>query len=197
MDKIALVGFPQATIANDILWLMQTAGHAVEILHPDNFLSNQFNDSTKFIIVVTKDMSLREQCTTKLDNNNLSRASFINNTSIVDPGADIGVGSVILQFSSVGYQSKLGKDCFMAPYTMLSHKSTVGQGTVMLPGTIVSGSTSVGKFCVFGLKSSTIDGLSVCDHVELAAGDMLTKNIEQAGWYVGSPARRRDPLISS
>ena len=190
MTKIVLVGFPEATITNDIFNLICNDNLNVTILHPDKFLNDEFEKTDKFAVTVTRDILLRKQIINKLDQDNLQRATFVHKSCVVDPGSTIGDGTIMSQFSSVLYQSTIDKDCLIAPYCMIAHKSVVGQGTMLMPGSMIAGSTTVGKFCILGLRSSIIDNINICDDVQLGAGALITKNISLPGHYVGAPARK-------
>lgn len=190
MSKIILVGFPQATLTNDILNLILVSGQSAEILHPHQFLSNNFNRTDKFLVTVTKDLDLRKQLISKLDQENLERATYIHHFAVVDQQAVIGPGTFVGPFASVFNNATIGKDCIIAPYCMISHNAEIGQGSILHPGAMIAGTTKIGKYCLFGLRSTVIDKIEICDNVVVGASSFITKPITVAGTYVGTPARK-------
>lgn len=189
MSKIKIIGFKQATLANDFVGLFCNDDTA-EIIEPDLFLQGQYNDNDQFVIAVTRDLKLRQQLIQELDQRKLKRATLVHHTCVIDRHAEVGEGSVISQFASALWKSNLGKDCLVAPYSMIAHSSSLGQGSLMQPGSMIAGSTTVGSMCVLGMRANVIDKLNICDWVEIGAAALITKNIDQPGLYLGQPARK-------
>jgi acetyltransferase-like isoleucine patch superfamily enzyme len=44
--------------------------------------------------------------------------------------------------------------------------------------------------CLIGAGAVILDKLSICDNVIIGAGSVVTRDINDAGTYVGSPAKR-------
>ena len=190
MSKIKIIGYNQATLANDFVGLFRTHGQSINIIEPDDFFQGNYKDNNQFVVAVTRDLELRKQLIDELDKRLLSRATLVHPTAVIDPHAEVGEGSVISQFASALWRSTIGRDCLIAPYSMIAHQSSLGQGSLMQPGSMVAGSTTIGSMCVLGMRSNVIDKLSVCDWVEAGATALITKNIDQPGLYLGQPARR-------
>lgn len=190
MSNINLIGFPQATLTNDMHNLIVSDGNVVTIVHPYDFFNHKYDKDIPCMISVVRDTALRKQLIEYIDNNNIPRASFIHKTCVVDSTSIIGPGAFLGPYASVYFQATVGSDCIIAPYAMLSHKSSIGTGSIMHPGSIVAGTTQIGKYCLLAIRSSVIDNLSICDDVLIGAGALVTKNIDTPGNYIGSPARR-------
>jgi UDP-3-O-[3-hydroxymyristoyl] glucosamine N-acyltransferase len=190
MSKIKIIGYNQATLANDFVGLFRTHGQSIDIIEPDDFLQGNYKDNDRFVVAVTRDLELRKQLITTLDERLLSRATLVHSSCVIDSHAEVGEGSVISQFASALWRSTIGRDCLVAPYCMIAHQSSLGQGSLMQPGAMIAGSTTIGSMCVLGMRSNVIDKLSICDWVEAGAAALITKNIEQSGLYLGQPARR-------
>lgn len=190
MNDINVIGFAQATLTNDMVNLMSATGHNVTIVSPDNFFNNNYNPDVSFIVAVVRDKELRRECIDKLTKDNLTRATFIHPTAVVDKTAQVDSGCFIGPFSSIFYQAIIKSDCILGPYSMVSHCSTLGKGCILHPGTIIAGSTNVGDYCLTGVRSTVIDKLTICDDVVIGAGSLVSKNITISGTYVGYPARK-------
>lgn len=186
---INIVGFPQATLTQDIYNLMSQT-HAVEILHPNEFVSGNHANDVQFLVAVTRDKCLRQTLIEHLSAHNLQRATYIHPSAVVDSQATINGGVFIGPFASVFNQAVVCKDCIIGPYSMISHAATLGSGSIMHPGAMIAGSTTVGQYCLLGMRSTIIDKLTICDNVIIGAGSLVTKHITVAGHYVGAPARK-------
>jgi UDP-3-O-[3-hydroxymyristoyl] glucosamine N-acyltransferase len=189
MSNVVIIGFEQATITRDFCNLISQS-HTVDVLHPDKFLAGDYSINSKFLISVTRDKDLRQTLAEYLDTHGLQRATYIHPSVVVDPQAIVNDGVFIGPFSSVFNQATIHKDCILGPYSMVSHRASLGQGSIMHPGAMIAGSTNVGQYCLFGMRSTTIDKLEICNNVVVGAGSLINKNILESGHYVGSPARK-------
>lgn len=189
MSNIVIVGFEEATITRDFCNLISQT-HTVTVLHPDELLAGKYSVGSKFLISVTRDKDLRQLLIEYLDVHNLQRATYIHPSAVIDSQAVINGGVFIGPFASVFNQATIYKDCILGPYSMISHRASLGQGSIMHPGAMIAGSTNVGRYCLFGIRSTVIDKLEICDNVVVGAGSLINKNILESGNYVGTPARR-------
>jgi UDP-3-O-[3-hydroxymyristoyl] glucosamine N-acyltransferase len=55
---------------------------------------------------------------------------------------------------------------------------------------MIAGATLVGNNCTFNFKSSVLNRLRICNDVIVGAASTITKDITNAGTYVGTPARK-------
>ena len=68
----------------------------------------------------------------------------------------------------------------------IAHNVRIGAHTAMAALSGVSGSTVIGKRCMFGGQSGTVGHISICDDVVVGGVTMISKDITQPGFYVGS-----------
>ena len=190
MKPVVLLGFEQSTLTNDIANTIKQVNANVTIVNPSQFLQHGGTYSVEYMVTVSLDLDLRQQVIEKLDQDQLSRATFVHSTAVVDATAEVLPGTWIGPFASLFYQSMVGKDCMIAPYSMISHKTQIGHNCLINPGSIIAGSTKIGNRCTLGLRSTVIDKLDICDQVYIGAGSMITKSISEPGRFVGNPARR-------
>lgn len=186
--KIALVGFSQATLVKDFTWLIKQQGHRVYVIDPDTFLSSQCDDELEFLVAITKDMNLRQQCVEHIGS--AKKYTYIHESAQIANDASVGAGCFIAPFCLISSGAVIGSDCIISPYSMVSHASMVGKGTILQPGCLIAGSTVIKEFCKFGMKSTVLDHLSLAAYTEVGAGAMVTKNIqEQSMLAIGAPAK--------
>ena len=58
-------------------------------------------------------------------------------------------------------------------------------------GAKLSGTVSVGKSTWIGIGASVSNNLSICEGCMIGAGAVVVKDIDEAGTYVGVPAKKR------
>lgn len=190
-NNLYLIGFPQSIMVREIANSLDHGAYEIKMIEPGRFLAGETKTTDLHLVCVTRDMHLRKTIVDKLNHGPYSRYTYIHPSSVISPDAVIGAGSFIAAFALVGAKCRVGDHCIVNPYCLVGHLSDLGEGSIMNPFSAISGSTNVGKFCKLGIRSTAIDKISMTDFVELAAASTLTKSVEQSGFYVGSPARRR------
>lgn len=189
MNKVCIIGFPEAALTQDIQNIMHEFYH-VSVKTPDEALFSKIQLDEQYIVSVTQDLALRQQLCEWLDKNQLSRATFVHPTASVSSQANLASGVFVGPFASVFCHASIAKDCIVGPYSMVSHFSNIGKNTLIHPGSMIAGSTNIGENCLLGLRSTVLDHLTICNGVTVGAGSMITKSITQSGKYVGNPARK-------
>lgn len=68
----------------------------------------------------------------------------------------------------------------------IGHNVHIGAHTAMAAAAAVSGSTVIGKRCLFGGQAGIAGHVNICDDAVIAGATMITKNIVEPGYYMGS-----------
>ena len=117
-------------------------------------------------------------------------------------GDDVFIGPFVeIQKSvSIGRATRIQSHCFICELVSIGEECFVGHG-VMFINDIFSGggpakgnralwkATSVGNRVSIGSNASILPVL-ICDDVVIGAGAVVTKDINEPGFYVGNPARK-------
>jgi UDP-3-O-[3-hydroxymyristoyl] glucosamine N-acyltransferase len=187
---IVILGFATASVTADYVGMFTQAGYAVKVLEPPKFLLGEYDPGDQYIISVTKELSLRKQLSAKLDEDNLTRATFVHESCWIDPTAVIGPGTFLSPFCTVASNARIGKDCLLAPYCLVGHISQLGDCCLLNPAVTIPGGCNVESGCKLNVRSTLIDYIHVASGSQIGAGALVTKNIDTPGFYVGTPARR-------
>lgn len=135
---------------------------------------------------------------------------FGENVKVVEPlnvyGCEIGDNTFIGPFVEIQKDVKIGKNCKVQSHSFICELVTIGDNTVIAHGVMfindlfaIGGpangdknlwkSTTIGNNVSIG-SNTTILPVSICDNVVIGAGSVVTKNITEAGIYVGNPAKK-------
>ena len=68
----------------------------------------------------------------------------------------------------------------------IGHNVHIGAHTAIAASAAVSGSTLIGKRCMLGGQVGIAGHVNICDDVVIAGATMITKDIVEAGYYMGS-----------
>lgn len=134
---------------------------------------------------------------------------FGENVKIVEPvnlyGCEIDSGCFIGPFVeiqnnvSIGLRTKIQSHSFICSLVTIGSDCFIGHGVMFINDVFTSGgpamgdktkwkSTTVADHVSIG-SNATILPVSICSHVVIGAGSVVTKTILQPGIYVGNPAK--------
>lgn len=183
--RVAIIGFKEATLINEYRhWLSQEFSGTIDVVHPDHLVPRP---DSAYIVAIARDLKLRAFVIDQLENWPL--VTYIHPTAVIHKQSRILGGTFIGPFASVYYEATVNQHCIVAPYCMISHGTNLGEASILHPNVTISGSCVIGQHCVFGVRSTVIDKISICNDVFVGAGSLVTKNIATPGHYMGVPAR--------
>jgi len=133
---------------------------------------------------------------------------FGNNVTVVQPvnlyGCTIGNDSFVGPFVEIQKGANIGKRCRIQSHSFICELVTIGDecfvshGAMFINDLFVTGGpaekpqlwrpTKLGNQVSVG-TNATILPVTICDHVVIGAGAVVTKDITVPGIYAGNPAR--------
>lgn len=139
---------------------------------------------------------------------------FGERVTVVEPvnlyGCRIGDGVFIGPFVEIqkgvhiGHRTRIQSHSFVCELVTIGDDCVVAHGVMFINDLFATGgpakgdlslwkSTRVGNRVSIG-SNATILPVSICDHVVIGAGAVVTRDIDQPGIYAGNPARRLRPF---
>lgn len=139
---------------------------------------------------------------------------FGENVTVVEPvniyECAIGDGSFIGPFVEIQKGVTIGERCKIQSHAFICELVTIGDdcfishGAMFVNDTFSTGApargkkelwkpTLIGNHVSIG-TNATLLPVSICDHVVIGAGAVVTKDIDTPGFYVGNPARLLKPM---
>lgn len=109
----------------------------------------------------------------------------------------IGEGTVILANVVVNAGSIIGKHCILNSGSIIEHDNYIDDFVHVSVGARLAGSVHIGNKTWVGIGANIRNNLSVCAGCMIGAGAVIVKNIEEAGTYVGVPAKRKSTKIKN
>jgi acetyltransferase-like isoleucine patch superfamily enzyme len=133
---------------------------------------------------------------------------FGKDVTVVQPvnlyGCTIGDGSFVGPFVEIQTGAKIGRRCRVQSHSFICELVTIGDdcfishGAMFINDLFDTGgpaekrelwrSTTIGNRVSIG-TNATILPVRICDGAVIGAGAVVTKDITEAGFYVGNPAR--------
>ena len=137
--------------------------------------------------------------------------TFGTNVKVVQPanlyGCAIGDDCFIGPFVeiqkdvTIGPRTRIQSHSFVCELVTIGADCVVAHGVMFINDTFATGgpargdktkwkSTTIGNHVSIG-SNATILPVSICDHVVIGAGSVVTRDITEPGIYAGNPARKR------
>ena len=149
------------------------------------------SDSPRVLHVAIREVQTGRNVTL-VEPSNLYECS-IGDDSFVGPFVEIQRGVMI------GARTKVQSHAFICELVTIGDDCFIGHGVMFTNDTFINGGpargdrslwreTKIGNRVSIG-SNATILPVIICDGAVIGAGAVVTRNIEQAGVYVGSPAR--------
>lgn len=122
-------------------------------------------------------------------NNGGKIATLIHPSVIISSNVVIGSGTVIMPGSIINCNSVIGQGCIINTATTVDHDNTIGDYVHLSPGVHLAGTVYIGNHSWLGIGSVVKNNISIADNCIIGAGAVVLKNIDEAGVYIGIPAR--------
>ena len=145
------------------------------------------NGETEAFLAVG-DGALRESFYLRLGDK-VSYPSLFHPSSIIGEDCLFGIGTTVLPLCSVTANVRVGCFAKLGSHIGIGHDSVIGDYFTASPKVTVSGNVKIGKHVFLGTASVILPGITICDHVIVGAGAVVTKDISEPGTYVGIPAK--------
>lgn len=134
---------------------------------------------------------------------------FGENVTVVEPvnmyGCTVGSNSFIGPFTEIQKDVVIGERCkvqshtFICELVTIGHDCFIGHGVMFVNDLFSEGGpargkkelwkkTTIGNHVSIG-SNATILPVTICDHVVIGAGAVVTKSITKTGFYAGNPAK--------
>jgi len=114
--------------------------------------------------------------------------SVIDPTAIILSGVSIGPGTLVLGYSYVGVDVRLGQACILSMNCLVGHDSSLGDYVHLTPGVRFGGNVNIGEESFVGLGAVVLPGVHIGRRVTVGAGAAVTRDLPDGVVAAGVPA---------
>ena len=143
---------------------------------------------TEFIVAFGNNQ-LRLSTYEHLLDNGASMVSVIHPNAVISQYAQIGTGTVVMAGAVINYNSVIGHACIINTLASVDHDCNIKNGVHLAPRSSLAGGVDVGDASWIGIGSVVIEYKKIANNIQIGAGGVVINNLENAGVYVGNPAR--------
>lgn len=120
----------------------------------------------------------------------LSWYAAVHPTAVISPSAVINEGTVVMANAVVNADAVIGMHCIVNTAAIVEHENLLADFVHISPNAALGGNVRVGQSTHVGIGACVRNNISICGGCTIGAGAAVVKNIDEAGTYVGIPARR-------
>lgn len=102
----------------------------------------------------------------------------------------LGEGTVVFDGAVINSGARIGRACIINSNSTVEHDCRIDDDVHIGPGAAVSGGVEIGHHCMVGVGASIRHGVTIASKALIGAGATVSRNLEGAGTYVGTPARK-------
>ena len=138
---------------------------------------NDVHDKSFEYVIASGYISIRRLMIDFLLKNNSNIYSFISQKSYVSKFAKIGVGAVVLPFSTITGNPVIGNYVLVNNFASIHHDVQIGDNAVLSPGARIPGNCKVGENFFMGLNSCLAPETTVGDNVDISINTYMGKKV--------------------
>lgn len=114
----------------------------------------------------------------------------IHPSAVIADDVEVGTCTAIMANAVVNSGSKIGRGAIINTAATVDHDNIIGDFVHISPGAHLAGTVYIGDRCWMGIGTNVNNNISICDDCIIGAGATVINNIDEAGTYVGVPARK-------
>lgn len=125
-----------------------------------------------------------------LNNKKAELPTLIHPTAVIDETVKIGNGTVVMANVVINSSTNIGSSCIINTASTIDHDCNIKDYVHISPGVHIAGTVSIGERTWIGIGTNVINNLSICGDCLIGAGSIVTKDINDAGTYLGIPIKK-------
>ncbi|MEO0473506.1 MAG: acetyltransferase [Bacteroidota bacterium] len=151
------------------------------------------NDPAKVAFVIAiGHPRIRQRLAHEFDEAAYQAATLRHPSVLAAEDLKMGAGSIVCARSTLTTNIRIGQHSHINLHCTIGHDVVIGDFVSLSPGVHISGGVRIGNGVDIGTGAVVLPGLTIAAGTIIGAGAVVHRNIDEAGTYVGVPARRLD-----
>ena len=142
------------------------------------------------VFVAIGDNQTRKSIMHRMEQIGARFATLIHPSAVIADDVEIGSGSVVMANAVINCGSRIGKGVIVNTAATIDHDNQIGNFVHISPGAHLAGTVTMGDETWIGIGASISNNLNIRGGCTVGAGAVVIKDIDEAGTYVGVPAKR-------
>lgn len=115
--------------------------------------------------------------------------TLIHPSAVIAKDVQIGKGSVVMANAVINPGSVIGDGGIINTSASVDHDNAIGNFTHIAVGAHTAGTVKIGECVWLGIGAVVSNNVNICSGCVIGAGAVVIKDIDEAGTYIGVPAR--------
>lgn len=133
--------------------------------------------------------AVRSRRAAKIASGGSQPLTVVHPKSAIASSARVEDGAFVAAFAVVGPDSTVGAGTIVNHGAIVDHDCVLGAFSHIAPRAVLGGGVTVGERVFVGAGAVILPGLMLASDVVIGAGAVVTRSIENAGTFIGTPAR--------
>ena len=151
-------------------------------------IKNCVDDSLFFVAIGNND--LRKNYIEEILSLGGSLVNLIHPNSTVSRSAVLADGIVVMAGAVIQANASIDRGVIVNTCSSVDHDCTIGKYSHIAVGSHLGGTVKVGESSFIGAGSSVSNNVTIADNCIVGVGTAVIHDLDEAGIYVGVPARR-------
>ncbi|MBD7913305.1 acetyltransferase [Clostridium cibarium] len=167
----------------------------IDVIGKSRDALKNINDYDIFIAIGNNEA--REKIQMQLEKAGASIPTLVHPNVVLGQNVELGVGTVIMAGVVINSNSKIRRGCIVNTGATIDHDNIIESFVHISPGTHLAGGVSIGEKAWLGTGVVVINNKKIIRECLVGAGAVVVKDINEAGVYVGIPAKPINKCIAS
>lgn len=116
--------------------------------------------------------------------------TLIHPSAVVGRKVVIGAGTVVMAGAVINHGTVIGRGCIINTSSSIDHDCRIDDYVHVSVGSHIAGTVTIGEKTWVGAGATVSNNINICDCCMIGAGAVVVNAIQNAGTYVGIPAKR-------
>lgn len=151
--------------------------------------AEQYINEADFFVAIGNG-KIRKKVTEQLGELKANITTLIHPMAVVGNCVSIGRGTVVMAGAVINPDTKIGQGCIINTCASVDHDCKLEDYVHISVGAHVCGTVEIGECTWIGAGATVKNNVKICNDCMIGAGTVVVKDIEEAGTYVGVPAKK-------
>ncbi|GEL07213.1 acetyltransferase [Salisediminibacterium halotolerans] len=119
---------------------------------------------------------------------------LIHPSAVVGSEVEINAGSILMAGAIINSSTAIGKGVIVNTGASIDHDNVIEDYVHIAPGVHLAGSIKIGQQTFIGIGSTVKNNVQITGECVIGAGSLVIKNIVEKGTYIGTPAKKMQPV---
>ena len=153
----------------------------------ENVLNYKISENDVFVLALANS-KLKELLAGIIASNGGEFINLIHETAMVSDTAQLGIGIILCQFTSISCNTVVGNHTMLNAYSGFGHDCKIGDYSSVMAHVDITGNVSVGTHTFWGSGSRALPGSKIGNYATVGAGSVVIRKVKDGKTVFGVPA---------